>query len=184
MQHRRRSALVLALVASACGGRIEGEAGTAPAVEEGAASGEAFGEESRGGGEDVHAYAAAACGARGPFTPAFASSPVALQSSLAGRWVICPESLSLPDPLFGNAAYVGIHLAEISGAHPLLANGDDVIVQPAAYGWMMKSESSFELMRVRGKALVYEVVLGSDGRSMILSRSDLGSAPYALARLR
>ncbi len=186
MKKKRPSALVLALLSGACGGRIAeapGE-GSAPSVDDGATSGEAFGAESRGAGEDAFAYAREACAAREPFTAVVAPSPVALQGSLSGRWVVCPESQPLPDPLFGNAAYVGIQLSELTGAHPLLADGASVIAQPAAYGWTMTSATSFELVRGRGRSLAYDVVLGADGRSLVLSRGDLGDTPYALARLR
>lgn len=172
--------IVLAFLLGACGGRVapSGEA-TTPSLEAAAASSEVTDE----GGEDPRAVLASACAGKAlPAASAPPSHDGVLGERLAGRWLACPEALDLPDPLFGNAAYVGIDLLEGGTARPLLLEGTTVARAPVAWAWSTTGPTTLSLAVGRTRTRVYAVALAEDASVAVLSEEG-GAAGAALARV-
>ncbi len=171
-----------ALLASACGGRVEGSSGGAlPGVTEGASPSETSAEES--GGEDPLAAVAAACAARPTFEPSAPLSRSELGASLEGIWVLCPESLALPDPLFGTAAHVGIELLSFAGARALFSEGASIVPGPTSLAWALRDDATLEVLGFSSGPRTYDVVLAADRGALHVMRRDLGDSVYTLVRV-
>lgn len=144
-------------------------------------SSDGFGEP--GDGEDPLAFLADACAKRGAFEASPPLSEPGLHAALEGRWGVCPESLEHPDPLFGNAGWIGIELFDAGGARALLADGGGATGAPTAFLWRTLGPSSFELSNNAIEPRTFDVVVARDGGALEVTRRDLGDTVYRLVRV-
>lgn len=174
------SALVLSL-AVACGGRIEGDgAPPSASVSRDGTEGLDF-----GGGEDPNAIAVAACAALGALEPETFPSTDAVASALTGRWLLCPTSLAMPDPLFGKASWVGVELGPGGvGRSILVEGGARLAVGPSSFAWSAESAPpGIGFAPGNGKVIRIRVEVGRDRTQVRMAREDLGGSVYTLVKV-